>query len=239
VQDTLGEGDVESRYDLGIAYREMGLVEDAYEEFLTALQSPTRRYDALHMLAISALDLGRAAHALPHVREAIDEGAPEAQQPALRYDLGGLYEALGRMDDAVESFRFVAGIAPGFREVEQHIAALLGSGSAPGADAVGEDSPVRTEDVPAGPRADDSFESFDDVVSAVEDADASEVEAIPEPVHEPEPARHVEPAAAPEEVHGSERSPEPAEPEPVDTVNPEEAEELERPRTRRRKISFF
>jgi tetratricopeptide (TPR) repeat protein len=242
VHETLGEGDVESRYDLGIAYREMGLVEDAYEEFVTALESPARRYDALHMLAISALDLGRAAQALPRVREAIDEGAPEAQQPALRYDLGSLYEALGRTDDAIESFRFVAGIAPGFRDVEQRIGGLLGSGGpASGEDAAGEASPAQAEVAAAGPSADESFESFDDVVSAVEEADAREVEPTsePKPVPEPEHAHHVEPAAPPEDAHGFERSPELAELEPIDTVNPEGGEELERPRTRRRKISFF
>jgi tetratricopeptide (TPR) repeat protein len=234
VQETLGEGDVESRYDLGIAYREMGLVEDAYEEFLTALQSPARRYDALHMLAVSALDLGRAAQALSYVSEAIDEGAPEAQQPALRYDLGSLYEALGRTDDAVESFRFVAGIAPGFRHVEQRIEALLGRGPAPAEDTASESSPASSEGAAASPSSDDSFESFDDVVSAVEESDAVEA---PEPVSEPTPVRHEEPAAPPETAQGLE--PEPEEPEAIDSVNPESDEEVERPRTRRRKISFF
>jgi tetratricopeptide (TPR) repeat protein len=240
VHETLGEGDVESRYDLGIAYREMGLVEDAYEEFLTSLQSPARRYDGLHMLAISALDLGRAAQALPYVRDAIDEGAPEAQQPALRYDLGSLYEALGRTDEAVESFRFVAGIAPGFRDVEQHIEALLGQGPAPERDAAVDASPEPAEVAPVSQSADDSFESFDDVVSAVEEADASEAApAEPEPVSAPEPPPHLEPAAPSEEAQAFEDAAEPAAPESIDTVNPEGDEELERPRTRRRKISFF
>ena len=134
VQETLGEGDVECRYDLGIAYREMGLFEDAYDEFRAALRSPVRRYDAAHMLAQSALDLGRAAEVLPQLRAAIDEGAPEQHQPALRFDLGCLHRALGQTAEALESFRFVAAIAPGFCEVEQQIEQLTGSPSrAPGA----------------------------------------------------------------------------------------------------------
>ncbi len=139
----------------------------------------------------------------------------------------------------------MAGIAPGFRDVEQRNGALQGSETARGEDAASEAPSVQSEVEAAGSA--ESFESFEDVVSAVEEADASEAEPIPspepvdapEPLHEPEAVRRVEPAAPPEGAHGSSTPPEPAEPETIDSVSPGRDEELERPRTRRRKISFF
>ena len=47
VSQTLGEGDAETHFDLGIAYREMGLLDDAIGEFRYALGMPARRLDAL------------------------------------------------------------------------------------------------------------------------------------------------------------------------------------------------
>jgi tetratricopeptide (TPR) repeat protein len=258
VHETLGEGDAESRYDLGIAYREMGLVEDAYQEFLTALESPARRFDALHMLSISALDVGKAEDALPRLREALDEGAPEPQQPALRYDLGCLYEALGRAAEAIESFRFVAGIAPGFLDVEQRIESLVGTGADGAARASEPAAP--TAHAPAGPADSGGFESFDDVVSEVEEEDASHSEPTQEPTPGLDPGApdgaspiappvaklgpggfqaqtEAEPVAAPEPA--PEAPPEPAAAQEPEPEEPDEDEAPERPRTRRRKISFF
>ena len=52
VTATLGEGDFETRYDLGIAYREMGLFEDALGEFRVCLDSKARRFDSLHLMGV-------------------------------------------------------------------------------------------------------------------------------------------------------------------------------------------
>ncbi|MEN8184280.1 MAG: tetratricopeptide repeat protein, partial [Myxococcota bacterium] len=195
VQQTLGASDVESHYDLGIAYREMGLLDDALEEFRTAMRSDGRRYDALHMLALCVLDLGQAAEALPHLLQALDEGVPEDRQPALRYDLGSVLESLGRPAEALESFRFVAGIEPGFLDVDARIDALAAPGGAP---------------VQDSPR--EAFESFDDVVSSFQEEPTPEESSAP-----PEPVQPSEPVEAPESVP----IPEPSEgPEPDTGTRP-------------------
>jgi tetratricopeptide (TPR) repeat protein len=71
VSTALDEGDHEAHWDLGIAYREMGLFEDAIGEFEVALASTARRIDGLHMIAVCALDLGRADDAAARLEEAL------------------------------------------------------------------------------------------------------------------------------------------------------------------------
>ena len=46
VERQLGEGDHEARYDLGIAYKEMGLLDDAIAAFQLAMGAPERSWRA-------------------------------------------------------------------------------------------------------------------------------------------------------------------------------------------------
>ena len=57
VSATLDAGDYDTRYDLGIAYREMGLFEDAIGEFKICLEAPGRRFDSLYLMGLCARDL--------------------------------------------------------------------------------------------------------------------------------------------------------------------------------------
>ena len=61
VSATLDKGDVDTRYDLGIAYREMGLFEDAIGEFKICLEAPS-----------------------PAIRQPVPDGTVRARSPALR-----------------------------------------------------------------------------------------------------------------------------------------------------------
>ena len=214
VKEQLSESDYEAHYDLGIAYREMGLLDDAVGEFQIGLGSPERRFSCLHMLGLCALDLQRPADAVAHFEQALALPAvPLAQQAALRFDLGRACEAAGDRARARVAFQAVASVDPGYQDVAERLAAL---DEGPGE---GEAGPV------------ESFESFDDLIAeaeaalgggAEEEAAASAPDEAETPLEaevlvevEPEPEKRVEPVRAPEE-----------EPPPA-------------PRRRRKKISFF
>ena len=110
VSEQLDEGDHETRYDLGIAYREMGLLEDAVAEFELASQGGTRRLECLHLLGLCTLDLGRGAAAVTHLEAALDAVDPTADEAtALRFDLGRAFESLGRIDEARTAWEAVCG----------------------------------------------------------------------------------------------------------------------------------
>ncbi len=181
VSEQLAEGDHEAHYDLGIAYREMGLFDDAMTEFRAAMANPGRRLDCLHMLGQCAIELGDASQAVAHLELALATGTPSRdQQLPLYFDLGRAFEMLGDPQRARESWETVVGIEPSFADVEERLANLRG------------EKPDESE-----------FESFDDVVeeAARDTAPASagqgvdfddlveEMNAEPEPEPEPEPPR--------------------------------------------------
>ena len=172
VDETLDAADYEAHYDLGIAYREMELLEDAIGEFETASQCPDRRLACLHMLGLCALDLGRAGEAVGHLEGALGSGEIEGEQAmALRFDLGRAFEAEGWLEEARAAWREVAAVDPSFCGVRERLAVL------------GEEKPEEEPDA-----GDDDMESFDDLIAEVNAVSAGETLAESEPeVIESEP----------------------------------------------------
>ena len=96
VDRELSSGDIDTRFDIGIAYREMGLLEDALVEFQACVGCEDRRIDSLHMMAISSLDLARAGDAINYLEQALGSpGVSEERRDGLNFDLGRAHEAAG------------------------------------------------------------------------------------------------------------------------------------------------
>jgi len=241
VDRELGEDDHEARYDLGIAYKEMGLLEDAIGEFRIAMQIEARKLSCLHMLALCALDLGRSADAVAHLEQALSLPAlPDDQRVPLEYDLARAYAAQGDVARARAGFEAVRKADPTFGDVERELAALatkkLAKAAEP-AEAYESFDDLLAEDTGTSkPAEPPTYESFEDLFSddaepaaAAGPADfeadpATDVELDPEPEPAPEPA----PPPPPEPAHAREPDPPPAsEPEPAPAAG-----------KKRRKISF-
>jgi tetratricopeptide (TPR) repeat protein len=159
VKETLGEGEYETHYDLGIAYREMGLLDDAIGEFAAALPSPTRKLDCLAMMGLCAIDLGRARDAISHLEQALAMPRLEEDRMAgLRFDLGRAYALLSEWDRTRELWRQVAEFDPGFQDVARKLEEL-GEESSP---SLGVLEPV------ASPESGEALESFDDLIAEAE-----------------------------------------------------------------------
>src|SRR5690606_29836763 len=159
VSQTLGESDVETHFDLGIAYREMGLFEDAIGEFRYALGSPARRLDALHLMGLCAIDLGRGHDAVGHLAQALaSPDVPAGREAPRRDELGRAYLVIPDPARALEAFRRAHARDPGYQDVAERIAELEAAADAP---------PASAEPEPEA----EAFESFDDLVAeASEDA---------------------------------------------------------------------
>ncbi|MCX5739815.1 MAG: tetratricopeptide repeat protein, partial [Proteobacteria bacterium] len=168
VSRTLGEGDIETHFDLGIAYREMGLLDDAIGEFHHALGSTARRLDALHMMGLCALDAGRAIDAIGHLEQALaSPDVPAERETALRFDLGRAHEIEGDRERALDAFRRVAELDAEFQDVGARIEALLCGPAATDADAAD------------GEESGEAYESFDDLIAEAADEAAAAAEAEP------------------------------------------------------------
>ncbi len=129
VEASVSADDAGTHYDLGIAYREMGLLEDAINEFEIAANSSEKKADSLYMVGICHVDLGRPEKAVESFREALKlENASPVQKLAILFELGAGYQQLG--DDA-KAHRYLEKVYkknPKFKDVAQRIETLGGAG---------------------------------------------------------------------------------------------------------------
>ena len=149
VDAQIDQEDTEAHYDLGIAYKEMGLRDDAIEEFKKSMRNPKRLADSLILIGICYAEKGAFAEAETVFNTAISR--PEVQaadKVGTQYELALVYEVWGRPADALRTFEAVAVSDPCFRNVGDKIEALrlqvsAGSGKSagdtPGAASPGKD----------------------------------------------------------------------------------------------------
>ncbi len=134
--DEIDPEDAESHYNLGIAYKEMGLTDDAIAEFDKAMHNPGRALDALTLKGLCLLDQGAFAEAEEIFRSGLDNlPLSRAETTGLRFELGLLYQAWGRPEQALETFETVAAEDSFYRNVGEKLAALreeLGRGDGTG-----------------------------------------------------------------------------------------------------------
>jgi tetratricopeptide (TPR) repeat protein len=124
----LDKGDTETHFNLGIAYKEMGLFDEAISEFQTAATDPKRKIDCLTLEGICQRDKGDFAGAEDvFINTLALEGLTDEEKLSLNYELAFLCESAGRHEDAVRYYREVRAINPGFRDAAKKIAHLQGS----------------------------------------------------------------------------------------------------------------
>ncbi len=125
VRENLDVDDYETHYNLGIAYKEMDLFEEAIEEFRLAAKDPARRATCNGLMALCFLRKGQAEQAIAELTRALAlPGLAPEEQHALRYDLATAYEEAGQEDRALEVLEGLVAQAPSFREAAGRVAAL-------------------------------------------------------------------------------------------------------------------
>ena len=123
VEQQVKGDDYDTHYNLGIAYKEMMLLEPAMEEFKKAMRDPERTLECCSMLSICETSQGNLDAAAEWLRQGIDApGFPPEDAIGLRYDLGEILLQQGRRDEALEQFQLVSEIDPDYREVGQKLA---------------------------------------------------------------------------------------------------------------------
>jgi pilus assembly protein FimV len=123
--------DLETHYNLGIAYREMGLLDEAIGEFQKVAKAIQKgkpfRYamNCSTLLAVSFVDKGEPKIASLWYQRALETPGldPEAIL-ALRYELAVALEMAGESGGALESFRQVYAMNIDYRDVADRIAML-------------------------------------------------------------------------------------------------------------------
>jgi tetratricopeptide (TPR) repeat protein len=125
VADNVDEEDFESHYDLGVAYKEMGLVDEAISEFQKALRGASgrvRTYEALGQCFLEKQQFQVAATILS--RALSEPGIGDDQLVGVLYLLGYASEALRRQADALAFYQRVFAVDIQFRDVADRLARL-------------------------------------------------------------------------------------------------------------------
>ncbi len=126
IKEQVSDEDSETHYDLGVAYREMGLMEEAVGEFQIAIKGVMRHADACIALAECFGNMGREHLAVGHLRRALErsDNGPN-QWIALAYELASALEKTGDSKDTGEANKLYEEVYArdiGFRDVAEKVA---------------------------------------------------------------------------------------------------------------------
>jgi tetratricopeptide (TPR) repeat protein len=126
VREHLDEKDFETHYNLGIAYKEMELLDEAIQEFRLAARDPSRALACADLLAVCYLAKGQPDHAIQELVAGLAvSGHPREAYHSLRYNLGIAYEKQGDLDQALEQFEALLAEDIRFRDVRARVQGLL------------------------------------------------------------------------------------------------------------------
>jgi tetratricopeptide (TPR) repeat protein len=118
----VADEDSDTHYDLGIAYREMGLMDDAISEFKIAMRSREKEVLCHMMIGLCYVEKGLTSEAISQFKTGLYvEGITDRETIALYFELGQAYE---RFEDAREALYYYEKVAkkdPRFRDVASRI----------------------------------------------------------------------------------------------------------------------
>lgn len=131
MEDDSESGDYETHYNLGTAFKEMGLMEEAIGEFQKALKAVGSEVASeefvrcCNMLGLCFVDKGLPQVAVKWFGRGLSSpGRNEETYQALRYDLGCAHEMAGNEKAALETFLDVYGVNINYRDVSEKIESL-------------------------------------------------------------------------------------------------------------------
>jgi tetratricopeptide (TPR) repeat protein len=122
VDKQLSKEDYDTRYNLGIAYKEMGLVDEAIAEFQLAAKDEGRMLECSSMLGICFMEKGLPKLAVKWFEKGLKApGRNDEEYQGLRYDLAMALEAAGERDRALTLFTDLYGQDANFRDVAMKV----------------------------------------------------------------------------------------------------------------------
>ena len=129
--------DYETHYNMGLAYKEMDLLDEAIREFQTAVtvakaKDGTPRFlQCCNLLGHCFLQKGLPKAAVSWFKKGLEApGHSEDEYQALRYELGAAFEQMGDIRHAIDTFSEVYSIDVSYRGVAEKLQDLQGKKAA-------------------------------------------------------------------------------------------------------------
>lgn len=126
VLEEVGTEDFETHYELGISYKEMGLLDDAIEELKLAALASAKFVECQSVIALCYLEKEDYQQAIRVYREARDRVEPRKEQyQDLTYQIGLAYEQSDEIAEAAQTFQELFQINSNYRDVKRRLNKLL------------------------------------------------------------------------------------------------------------------
>ncbi len=121
--------DSQAHYDLGVAFKEMGLLDEAISEFQKALRGSQDRLRTSESLGLCFYEKGQFAVAATVLRRAVDtEQGGDDDKIGLLYWLGRCEEEQGRNKEALGYYQRIFSIDINFQDVSDRVNSLTQAG---------------------------------------------------------------------------------------------------------------
>ncbi|MCH6547322.1 MAG: tetratricopeptide repeat protein [Gemmatimonadetes bacterium] len=125
IEENIDEADAQAHYDLGVAFKEMGLLEEAISEFQKALRAEDTRLRAAESLGMCFYEKGQLQVAATVMRRAVDvDKSGDEPKIGLLYWLGRCEEEQSKAADALVYYRRVIAVEINFQDVGDRVNAL-------------------------------------------------------------------------------------------------------------------
>src|SRR5882762_9093633 len=125
IDENIDETDFQSHYDLGVAFKEMGLLDEAIAELQKALRAPEGKLRTSEMLGICFFEKGAFGVAESILRRGLDIAASGDQERlGVLYWLGRALEQQGKKADARDLYGRVFAVDIRFLDAEQRVKVL-------------------------------------------------------------------------------------------------------------------
>jgi tetratricopeptide (TPR) repeat protein len=114
--------DHETHYNLGLAYKELGLIDDAIKEFQVARDDPQTFFSSSSMLSICYKEKGFYPLAIEILSSTIEKMKDRDESYwATRYDLADAYERNSNLKEALDIYTEIYGWNARFRDIPERI----------------------------------------------------------------------------------------------------------------------
>ena len=125
IDQNLDSDDYETHYDLGIAFKEMGLLDEAIAEFQKALRASEGRLRTSEALGMAFYEKGQYAVCESVLRRAV-EGLPGSDEAkiGLLYWMGRASESLGKEADAIAAYERALVVDISFMDLSKRVQRL-------------------------------------------------------------------------------------------------------------------
>lgn len=116
----ISSNDAQAHYDLGCAYKDMGLYDEAIEEFKIAMQNEDKEIPSLNMIALINLERQRYTDAISIFKKLLNyDEITEDQRIEFLYQIGNAYLKIKDKNEALFYLNKVYKQNPNYRNIKQ------------------------------------------------------------------------------------------------------------------------